>query len=259
MAKDDGEAVESHILRISDIAGEPREMLVPICGYEKMPLVSLEMAVEPLIPLLPTIQRYAYIAKQRCMNPHDNLTPDQSASIMLYSMGWKPLDKCLYFALNTTLRSTDREKLKQWLLYLKLLLTALSGLPSERRFVYRGVKLDLSKQYTTGDLVVWWGFSSCTNSINILQSEQFLGKKDTRTMFTIDCDSGKDIRKHSYFSHEDEVLLLAATQFKIVGCLDQGHGLHVIQLKEVQPTFPLLQPVTYVSHNNKISLGKSKV
>ncbi|CAF4900171.1 unnamed protein product, partial [Rotaria socialis] len=48
-------------------------------------------------------------------------------------------------------------------------------------------------------------------------------------MFTIECESGKDIRNHSFFPSEDEILLLAATQFKVIGCLDQG-DLHVIQL-----------------------------
>jgi hypothetical protein len=63
-------------------------------------------------------------------------------------------------------------------------------------------------------------------------------------MFAIETDSGIDIRKHSFFKTEDEVLLLPARQFKIQGCLDQGDGFHVIQLKEIQPPVPLLQPVT---------------
>ncbi|CAF5165783.1 unnamed protein product, partial [Rotaria magnacalcarata] len=35
---------------------------------------------------------------------------------------------------------------------------------------------------------------------------------------------------------------MAATQFKIVSSLDQG-DLHMIQLEETTPPFPLLQPV----------------
>jgi hypothetical protein len=232
------------ILRISDIAKEPHEMLMPISGYEDEPVVPLETAVKPLVSILPTIQTYAYTAKQRCKNPADNLTQDESASIMLYSMGWDPMDKCLYVVLNATLRSADRQKLKPWFSYLKLFLTALSRLPSKPRFVYRGIKLDLSDQYPMGETVIWWGFSSCTVSVNVLQSELFLGVTDTRTMFTIECHSGKDIRKHSYFPTEEEVLLLAATQFKVVGRLNQGPGFRIIQLKEIEPPFPLLQPVT---------------
>ncbi|CAF3845438.1 unnamed protein product [Rotaria sp. Silwood1] len=229
--------------RISDITKEPHEMLMPISGYENEPLVSLETAVQPLIPLLPTIQRYVDTSKERCKNPADNLTQDESASLMLYSMELKPASKSLYVVLNETLRSKDRQNLKPWFSYLKLFLTALSRLPSERQFVYRGVKLDLSEKYPIGENVVWWGFSSCTVSINVLQSENFLGNKGERTIFNIDCYSGKNIQKHSYYPTEDEVLLLAATQFKIVGCLDNGGGYHTIHLKEIEPPFPLLQPV----------------
>ena len=238
------------ILRFSDIAKEPLEVLLPIGGYEDMPIVPLEIAIEPLVAFLPSIQSYAYVAKQRCKNPTpDDLTPDESASIMLYSMGWKPLDKCLYVALNAVLRSKDRDQLEPWFLYLKLFLTALSRLPSAHRFVFRGVKLDLHKDYSKDNTIVWWGFSSCTVSVDVLQSELFLGTTGTRTMFTIECNSGKDIRKHSYFSSEDEVLLLAATQFKVRGCLNQGNGLYTIQLQETQPPFPLLHPISTISSN----------
>ncbi|CAF1118820.1 unnamed protein product [Adineta steineri] len=231
--------------RVSDIAKEPQKMLMPIRGYEKMPIVPLEEAVTPLISILPEIQDYAYVAKQRCESvPPDNLTQDESASIMLYSMEWEPHDECLYFALNATLRTEDRRKLKPWFSYLKLILTALEKLPSTLRSVFRGVNLDLSKQYTKEKSFVWWGFSSCTTSIEVLQNEQFLGKTGQRTLFTIECDSGKDISRHSYFQSEKEVLLLAARQFIVVGCLRPAPGLHMIQLKETKPPITLLQPVT---------------
>ncbi|CAF5075801.1 unnamed protein product, partial [Rotaria sp. Silwood1] len=64
-------------------------------------------------------------------------------------------------------------------------------------------------------------------------------------MFTLHCLAAKDIRKHSYFPAEDEVLLMAATQFKVMGCLNQGN-LHIVQLEETRPPFPLLQPVSVV-------------
>ncbi|CAF3992064.1 unnamed protein product [Adineta steineri] len=230
--------------RVSDIVKEPQKMLMPIRGYEKMPIVSLEEAVTPLISILPEIQDYAYVAKQRCkVVPPDGLTQDESASIMLYSMEWKPHGECLYFAINATLRTEDRRKLERWFSYLKLILTALEKLPSTRRHVFRGVNLDLSNQYTKGKKFVWWGFSSCTTSIEVLENEQFLDKTGERTMFTIECDSGKDISRHSYFQSEEEVLLLAARQFLVVGCLQPAPGLHMIQLKETKPAITLLQPV----------------
>ncbi|CAF4918695.1 unnamed protein product, partial [Rotaria magnacalcarata] len=75
------------------------------------------------------------MAKEKCKKPADGLTHDESASIMLYSMGWEPIEQCLYFALNAALRSEDRGNLDPWYLYLKLILTALSRLPTQHRFV----------------------------------------------------------------------------------------------------------------------------
>ncbi|CAF4403742.1 unnamed protein product, partial [Rotaria magnacalcarata] len=103
----------------------------------------------------------------------------------------------------------------------------------------------LSKRYTEGKTIVWWGFSSCTTAVSVLQSEQFLGMAGTRTMFTLQCQSARNIRNHSYFPAEDEVLLMAATQFKVVSSIDQGN-LHIIQLEETTPPFPLIQPVPIV-------------
>ncbi|CAF1415578.1 unnamed protein product [Adineta ricciae] len=232
---------QRRILRFFDINQEPIRTLLPIDGYEHMPIVPLEIAIEPLVSFLPAIENYAFIVKERCQDQiTDKLTVDEAASIMLYTMDWEPIDECLYVSLNKTLRSETRNKLKPWYLYLKLFLTALSRLPDLHKFVYRGVKLDFSRFYKTDETITWWGFSSCTNNINVLQSDAFLGMTSERTLFTIECHSGKDISEYSYFASENEILLLPATQFRVRGCLDQGHGLHLIQLEEVQSNSTLV-------------------
>ncbi|CAF4562607.1 unnamed protein product, partial [Rotaria sp. Silwood2] len=249
-----GNSNAQQYVRVSDIAKEPQKMLMPIRGYEKMPPVSLEEAVEPLVSILPEVQDYAYVAKQRCDPvPPDGLTKDQSASIILYTMEWEPNEECLYFALNATLRAEDRRKLKPWFSYLKLVLTALAQLPGKRQTVYRGVKMDLSKQYPLGKTFVWWGFSSCASKMGVLENEQFLGKSGNRTMFTIDSESGRDIRRHSYFQSEDEILLLPARQFEVVSSLQPASGLHMIQLTETASPISLLQLVPNVSNSKESS------
>ncbi|CAF1479516.1 unnamed protein product [Rotaria sordida] len=253
------EKIAQRVLRLTDIAEEPTDFLMPISGYEKMPIVSLEEAVEPLVPLLPSVKSYAYAAKKKCKKPADNLTQDESAAIMLYSMGWEPLNECLYCALNATLRSKNRSKLKSWFLYLRLLLAALFRLPPLPQLtVFRGVKLDLSAQFQKGETVVWWGFSSCTTSIEILQMEEFLGMTGERTMFTIQCHSARDIRKHAYYPSEDEVLLLAATEFEVKGILKQSHNLRTIQLQEIQSAEPLLIPVPSTTNSNDSPVDQFK-
>ncbi|CAF3667660.1 unnamed protein product [Rotaria sp. Silwood1] len=229
--------------RISDIAKEPLEFFAPISGYGKMPLVSLEEAVKPLVDILPEVQSFAYVAKQRCKNPADSLTSDESASIMLYTMGWNQPEESLYAVLNDTLRSPNRQKtLKPWYLYIRLFLNALFRIPPLCETTYRGIKKDLSARYVKGNTIVWWAFSSSTKFVDVLQSDSFLGETGTRTMFSIQCQTARDISKHSYYPEEHEALLLAATQFEVTACLKQG-DLRIIQLKETCPPHPLLQPV----------------
>ena len=245
--------------RITNVAEEPLEFLAPIDGYAKLPLVSLEEAVKPLESILPNVQSHAYIAKQKCKKPADDLTQDESAAIMLYTMSWAPIDECLYFALNRTLRTptADRQqKLEQWHSYLRLFLNGLQQLPTTHTMAYRGVPLDLTSKYIKGETIVWWGFSSCTTDVEVLQKEIFLGDKGARTMFTLECETARNIRKHSFFPVEEEVLLLAATKFQVNGCLRQG-DLRIVQLKEITKPPSLLQPIP--QHSTKLDLSRNYI
>jgi hypothetical protein len=150
-------------------------------------------------------------------------------------MEWEPSSGSLYVALNQTLRSENRRRLNPWFLYLKLILTALEKLPSTLHTLYRGVQLDLGHEYPTDLTFFWWGFSSCTVSIDVLKSELFLSKTGTRTIFVIDCDSGKDISRHTMIQSKKEILLLPGCHFTVVGSFKAGNDLHVIHLKETQP------------------------
>jgi hypothetical protein len=167
----------AHNLRLCDITSESGKFLPPIQGFENQPLVSLEKAVEPLVDVVPQVNQMVYIVKGNCQKPKDNLSPDESASIMLYSMEWIPREKSFYIILNSKLRSENRQDLKAWFLYLRLFIFALSKLPSTfGRTIYRGIKLDLSAEYPKNKTFVWWGFSSCTESVKVT-SPPFLNKK----------------------------------------------------------------------------------
>jgi hypothetical protein len=229
-----------HLFRVVENFSPSDNTTNPIASLEELPIVSLEESVNALVSLVPDVNKMVTKVKQKCDRPKDGLTINESASIMLYSLEWSPRETSFYVILNNVLRSENEEKLKPWKLYLKLFLTALDKLPPLSQTIYRGVKMDLSAQYPQGKTFVWWGFSSCTTSIQVLQSEQFLGKTGTRTLFTIDCGSGKDIREHSLFPTEDEVLLIAATKFQVVSCLDSGNNLFIIQLKEIETENSLL-------------------
>ncbi|CAF5139289.1 unnamed protein product, partial [Rotaria sp. Silwood1] len=142
-------------------------------------------------------------------------------------------------------RNSKREALlPPWFRFLKLFLTALSKLPSTgHRIIYRGVKLDLREHYKKGARIVWWGFSSCTTAVEVLEEEEFFGKNGTRTLFAIECDTGKDIRQHSFYPNEEEILLLPGTEFEVISSADMGNRFSMIQLKEVVPKFPHIASV----------------
>lgn len=151
--EDDSESMQ----RFTDVAREPRRMFAPIQGYEKMPLLLLEKTVEPLVSFVPQpqVNRMVWTVKEQCTAPSKGLTVDQSASIMRCSLEWSTRGEWFYHVLNNFLRAADRNKLRPWFSYLKLLIYSLSKLPSTLRHVYRGVKEDLHALYPKGSTFVW--------------------------------------------------------------------------------------------------------
>lgn len=228
-------------LRLTDIHPPPKHALKPIRGYLNQPLVSLEEAVKPLSNLIPNLENNVALVKERCKQPKDGLTTDQSAAIMLFTLESKPRKYSLYMILNETLFDEDRHKLERWFLFLQLILSGLVQLPSKACHVYRGVQEDLRKEYPVNSSFIWWGFSTCTVSVGILENEQILDRNKPRTLFHIDCRSGKDIRNHSFIPHEDQILLLPARQFMVNGVLDSGNSLHVIQIQEIESEIRMME------------------
>jgi hypothetical protein len=113
-----------------DIRREPKQILEPISGYEQELLLSLEEACQPLEDILGMeLKLYITVAKLNSKEPKDELTPNESASIYLYTMEWNETENSLHAVLNQTLRTADRSKLRPWFKYLKLFFTALFKLP----------------------------------------------------------------------------------------------------------------------------------
>ena len=231
--------------RVTDLKSEPRRILPPIEGFENESLVSLEEAVEPLEKIVPAVTQMVWTVKDECSRRSPtHLTLDQRAAIMLYTLEWTTHDKSFYFIFNQTLRSINRQQLKPWFRYLKLFIIALLRLPSISCHIYRGIKENLAKDYPTGSIFVWWAFSSCTKTIEVLETDTFLGQDGERTIFNIHCNSGIDIGEHSFLPHGNEILLLAARRFQVDSCANLGHGLHMVQVKEIAAPFPLLADVS---------------
>lgn len=234
--------VSKRSLYFLDVIGEKNQRLPPIHGYEDKSLVSLENAITPLKSLVIHVEKMVTFAKEGNIKPFKNLSVDEIGSIRLYTLEWEPREKSFFYILNQTLRAEERDKLKPWFLFLKLIMTALRQLPSISTEVYRGVKDDLSEQYSEGTIFTWWGFSSCTTRKDVLEGDQFLGISGKRTMFVIKCKSGKDIRELSFYRNEFEVLLLPSTRFRVTKC-STSSGLTTIKLEELQSeTVPISFP-----------------
>ena len=170
--------------RFTDLYDEPVDRLLsPIKGYEDKPLLPLTETIKPISGFFNEIEDNVFVALHNCQNPADDLTQEESASIHLYTMQFHG-GPSLYLLLNQSLRAENREELKPWFSFLKLFLTALHKLPSQSKTVWRGVKnVDLSSKYKTGTKFAWWGVSSCTTHIEVLESNQFLGKTWTTNYF----------------------------------------------------------------------------
>ena len=112
--------------------------------------------------------------------------------------------------------------------------------PTEHRIVWQGVPEDLTDLYPKGKKITWWGVSSCSSSISVLQSSQYTGTSGTRTMFSIETNNGKLIRSHSYFQQEDEILLPPGIYLQVIDKFSSAEGLNIIHLREISPPYKLL-------------------
>jgi hypothetical protein len=177
----------------------------PIFGYEDSPVLTLEEAVEKIIPLISHAMDYVTTAKKNYNRHSDLLTQDESAAVYLYSMPTP-----FFSRLNDTLRIENRHALKPWFAFLKLFITALEKLPSTRKTVWRGVSGDVSSIFADTDVHIWWSVNSCSMDLKVV--EKFLS--ETGTVFAIDAIDAKDISAFSTFPEEQEILLMPGTRVR---------------------------------------------
>jgi hypothetical protein len=216
----------------------------PIVGYAQEPLLSLADACVPLEDIVHDIFNYAATAFDSTSDvPADGLTRDESASIYLYTMEWNDGNRSLYSILNNTLKTADRKDLRPWFKYLKLFLTALVKIPyTPPQTVWRGIRQSRSDEFPQGAQVTWWAFSSTTKSLSVLENDLYLGKIGDRTLFSIETFNGRNIRAHSYFDTEEEILLLPGTYMEVQSQLTPAPALGIIHLIQKIPEHMLLEP-----------------
>jgi len=244
MTEDNELALRRKNCRLINEESKDPEELGPIFGYAQELPLSLFDACTPLVGIVDDILNYVSIAVETTPDhPADDLTCDESASIRLYTMEWTDEHASLYFILNRTLKTDDRNNLRPWFKYLKLFLTALVKIPcAQPQTVWRGVRKNVSDAFSRGADVIWWSFSSCTTTLTVLENELYLGHSGKRTLFSIEVFNARDISAHSYFKTEDEVLLLPGTHMEVRSQLNPTDELHIIHLRQTMPTTILLEP-----------------
>ncbi|CAF0822972.1 unnamed protein product [Rotaria sordida] len=249
---------DTNNLRYFDIpyaANKDKQFLSSILNS---PLLQIEEAIKPLVHLIDDIATKVYIIKQQStVDDTSDLTLDELGAIHLYIGERLPPTKCIYYLLNETIRRGFPEELQLWHPYLNLLLTALGKLPSTGHHctVYRGVRsCDLSDEYKNDGRYTWWTFGSCLRSLDQMKLPTFLGKQGVRTIFKIDCYSGKRLP----WSEDDEVILMPGFHFQVIGKLRSLDDLNTIYVREIPPSSTeIMSPVpvvTTVEHVEPLSL-----
>jgi hypothetical protein len=215
------------MFRFTNIDHKPTKS-TPIYEFLTHPLLPLRQALDPLLSQIGRLDEFIMIAQAACHYPSEHgLDREESASIFLYTMDWG--EQSLYRVLNAALRIPNRLVLVPWHGYLKLFYTALEKLPGRHIVLWRGVTDDVKKNFKEDEKLTWWGFSSCSTSLSVIQN--FLGP--TSTLFLINAENGKDISAYSNFPKEKEVILGLGTRLRVVSDGVNLPSLNIVHLAEL--------------------------
>jgi uracil DNA glycosylase len=225
--------MELHQLYLERLSSVKDEGLVlpAITGVFATPLMDFRDAVSPVAELLSGLDRHVQrsheFGKRRADEAADGLSADAIAALYLYTC-----ESAFYREINAILRAPDRSRVVPYLPYLRLLFSAVSGLPVRTEPLYRGVSLDLRAQYPVGRTVTWWGVSSCTSELGVARA--FLGSRGKRTLFEVQPARAVGIRDFSAFTGEEEFVLLPGTQLKVTDVKAHRGGLCTVRLTELE-------------------------
>mmetsp|Transcript_13809 Transcript_13809/g.21860 ORF Transcript_13809/g.21860 Transcript_13809/m.21860 type:complete len:580 (-) Transcript_13809:215-1954(-) len=225
--KETEELLRMYLDRLAGVGDENLKKLPSITGIMETKLRSLSQCCKPLYKIIsflePVVEGALKFAER--MGPQDGISKDQIAAVHLYTCG-----SSFYKKLNETLRDPNRQTVKAYFPYLRLLLSGFQTLLKQGKHVtlWRGVKLDLRSEYKKGGVITWWGVSSCTERRSV--AEGFMGHKGVRMLFQVNAKAFS-IKKFSAFSGEDEYVLRPGTQLQVTKVSSQNDGQVLVELK----------------------------
>ncbi|CAF2079560.1 unnamed protein product [Rotaria magnacalcarata] len=198
---------------------------MPIGEYLNCPLCTLEESVISIVSSIPTLRTIVCQAKTFCNKTSKLLTADESGAIYLYTM-----PTVFYKQLNQALREQNREALKPWFSFIRLIMSGLEKLPDvSGETIWRGISEGIGSSYFDNMTFTWWSFSSCTRDLKVI--EPFIGLSST--VFAIECKRAKDVSDFSAIKDEAEVILMPGTNCHVKSLSLLHEKLYIVHLKEI--------------------------
>ncbi|CAF4132353.1 unnamed protein product [Rotaria magnacalcarata] len=196
----------------------------PIGDYQRLPVLKLEYATEMLNSVVPELKNYVAAAKENCNKSSDKLILDESAAIYLYTM-----QSSFFSKLNEALQTENRNAVRPWLLFLKLLITALEKLEQSKSTVWRGIDGNVGSYFAKNSEETWWSINSCSKNRDLVRRHT----GESGTILAINTLHGKDISAYSATKKEEKVVLMPGTYFHVRNEQTEWiDGLFVIHLDE---------------------------
>lgn len=229
------------------------KVMQPLEGWEcpvDAPVATFQDAVKPFAtimqPPVPNLDFPVNLAldfAENFLKTKANLslmmTRDEIAAIHFYSQDGPNEKDTAYFRLNELLREENRELLKPWFPFIKLMMIGMGKLfvqqAHERvtveRVVWRGINASLD-QYKKGSVLTWWAFSSASLSESVVLNpdSKFLRKYGNRTLCVIKAKSGVEIAGMSMFEEETEFLLFPSTRFEVTDVIVSVHDPELVTM-----------------------------
>jgi len=178
--------------------------------------------------------------KNKTENPN-NLDNEEILAVSIYTydlyLNQGKREENFYFQLNRMLRKRSSQDFGKWRGYLYYLQNALDKIDTFKGTVYRGIPEEhvdsIQTEYTEDRPIFWSGYTSSTPDIDV--AKNFANEKGI--ILKIKINNGKVIKKYSYITQEDEVLIRPNSKFIVKKALYKGDDdYYYVELKEMEQT-----------------------
>lgn len=141
----------------------------------------------------------------------EKLTFDECAALHICTI--EAGDKSLHGLLRRVLRTDDKDKLKRWLQFFRILYRAVERVPAFAGRCWRLGEPEILDKIKSERRVVWSTLNFCSGDCNYLLDKYF---DQQMIVFEINAIHGKDISKYSADSNAKEILLMPGSHLEVI-------------------------------------------